>query len=112
MASGARVDAADQWRVGEDKRLIFTVYDDQGVKLNPDGWTATYRIFARRARPGDAPLASITGLVGAGGVITVDVPAASTADLMAGTYEHVLRRVDEGNKAVLAYDSIELGAAP
>lgn len=111
MSEGARVDPADNWLVGEDKELIFTVRNPAGVVVDATGWTCRYAMFRSQAVVGDLALLTVN-VVGAGGVITVAVPAAATAGLRGGTYEHVLRRLDPGAAAVLAYDSVTLGEAP
>lgn len=111
MSAGARVDPEDNWLVGEDKELIFTVYDEQDLLVNPDGWACRYQLFPARAVAGTAPLLTVD-VVGFGGLVTVPIPGTVTALLRGGTYEHVLRRTDAGAAAVLAYDSVALGEAP
>lgn len=112
MSVGARIDPADGWLVGEDKQLVFRVVTDNGAAVDCTGWTATWSLFAARAKPGATPIVTVTGIIGAADQFVVGVPAAATAGLTAGTYEHTLRRTDPGSLAYLAYDSVALGAAP
>ena len=111
MTAGARIDADDLWFCGEDKALRFVVRDDTGAQLNATGWHARWQLFPRRARAGATALIT-RDVVGEGGVIVVKVPAEMTAVLPGGTYEHVLRRTDGEAFAVLAHDTVELGAVP
>lgn len=110
MTAGARVDLDDGWRVGEDKQLVFTITDDQGIALDPTGWACTYRLWPARAPHGATPLVVIE-VVGFAAKITVNVPATATAVLQPGTYEHSLWRTDVGLVSCLAADTVELGGS-
>lgn len=113
MAEQADIAAADNWFLGEDKVLEFTVVDSAGAAVNITGWALEWIL---RSGAGERALltktvgsgVTITG--GAGGVCQVAIADTDTDDLAAGRYWHALRRTDAGNEAVLSYGQVVLRA--
>ena len=111
MAVETRIDADADWFVGEDRvlRFVFTDGDTDGI----ESWPMVFELFARRAKPGDVPLLSVpvVGIAAVGlepAFATCQVSGDATALLGAGVFQFVLRRTDEGNRAVLSYGPAEL----
>ena len=118
MAIESRVNADDDWFVGEDREWQFRFVEGDTSDV-PD-WTMELAFYPRRARDNDAALLTVTatgvtggftqnGPVDAAAVCTVT--AANTFTLGAGYFQFVLRRVDPGRRSVLAFGSAELRSA-
>jgi hypothetical protein len=109
MSIEQNFDVSDDWHIGEDKVLQFTVRDKLGVVVNITGWTITW---ALRADPEPSSPVLITksvgtGIVitnGAGGIFEVTV-AAGDYTLVTGPdkYYHSGRRTGAGSVAQLVY---------
>lgn len=113
MATQADIAAADNWFLGEDKVLSFTVVDVAGAAVNITGWAIEWVL---RERQGDRALiekavgSGVTISDGPGGVCQVAVTDTDTDTLAGGRYWHALRRTDAGNEAVLSYGQVVLRA--
>lgn len=113
MAEESRIDADDEWFVGEDRTIRFTVSGDtDGI----ENWNITFELFTRRAKPGDAPL-MVVDAVGVAATPTtlptalVVVDGDETTAIGSGLYQYVLSRTDPGARAVLAFGPAELRTA-
>lgn len=92
----------DDWFVGEDKDIEYTVYQDNEVDLQDiTGWTIQFRmatsisgvsVLTRNAVL-DSP---------AGGICIVQTAAADTNSLAPRKYFYTLSRIDSGFNAVIA----------
>jgi hypothetical protein len=111
VAVETRIDADDEWFVGEDRvlRFRFVEGDTTGIA----GWPMEFALFARRAKPSDPPLLTAP----AAGVDATDVTPAlaqviidgdTTALLDPGVYGFALRRTDVGARSILSFGPCEL----
>ena len=118
MAVESRIDADDEWFVGEDRvwRFRFVSGDVEDI----DEWTMQLAFYARRARDTDPPLVVVPAVgiaaTASSGVVTpayavATVSAAETMTLRAGIFQFVLRRTDVGKRAGLSYGPAELRSA-
>lgn len=115
MAVESRIDADEEWFVGEDRvlRWSFTEGDTAGIA----GWPMTFELYARRAKDGDAALATATptGVEAVAGVsparAVVQIDGDATLALGPGLFKYVLRRTDTGARHVLAFGPVELLSA-
>lgn len=115
MAVESRIDADENWFVGEDKTLRFTFIegDTDGI----DTWPMALELHGRRAKAGDPPAWATSDVSGipatddapAQALVTVNGDA--TQALGPGTVQFVLRRTDSGARAVLSYGSGTLRSA-
>lgn len=118
MAVESRINADDEWFVGEDRewRFRFVAGDVDDVAE----WTMQLAFYSRRARDTDPPLvvvpasgvpaSAVNGVVTPAYAVAV-VSAAETMTLRAGIFQFVLRRTDVGKRAVLSYGPAELRSA-
>ena len=99
----------DRWFVGEHKILRWTVRDKRRGIVPVGGWTVTVAIYRRRQAE---PLATLNAVVveALGGVVAVDVPAATTTSLGVGSYRLVVARTDPGAEQVIATEDFNLNA--
>lgn len=114
MAVESRIDADDEWFVGEDRVLNFTMV--KGDVAGITGWTIVFELFERRAKQTDLPVRSFAAVghdatAQAPARVTVLVDATQTASLPAGIYQYVLRRTDEGARAILGFGPADLRSA-
>lgn len=111
MAEQSRIDADDEWFVGEDRVIRFTF--TRGDVSDITEWNMVLELFARRAADDAVPLVSVpaTGFSSDPAVAVAVVPAADSIALGPGVYQFVLRRRDEGSAAVLSYGPAELRSA-
>lgn len=114
MAVESRIDADDEWFVGEDRlfRFKFISGDTTGIAA----WPMTLSFYSKRAAEGDTPLASVEfvgepGALGEPAYAVARVPAEITETLGAGIFKYVLRRTDVEARAVLAFGPAELRSA-
>lgn len=106
-----RIDAADDWFVGEDRdlRFIFADGDVEGI----EDWTMVFAVYSRRAAAADLALVSINaaGVAAADGVAAyaaVHVTAAQSTTIGAGNFQYVLSRTDVGHNTVLSLGPAQL----
>lgn len=114
MAVEIRIDATDEWFVGEDRvlRFRFTSGETAGI----DGWGMELALYGRRAADTDAPLLTVpvSGFpetVGEPAYAVAQINGDQTALLGAGIYQLVLRRTDAGERSVLSFGPAELRSA-
>lgn len=115
MATKSDITADDDFFIGEDKSLVFTVTDAAGDALNISGWSLSWMVKRRRAdADGSALIVKTTdddiALTTPGdGVCTVLVADTDTDAMLPGTlYYHELKRTDAGFETVLAYGELTL----
>ncbi len=114
-----------QFFVGEDKRLVFTIYEsDKVTPKNVSGWAISWML--KRSVNDTDGAAKITKTVAGGGVtitgvfnvvpatntqrVNVQIEDTDTHLLPAGLYAHELKRTDAGVEVVLAYGQFQLPA--
>lgn len=107
MAVESRINADDEWFVGEDRVLRFTFKD---AAPGIEGWMIAFELYERRAVPADAPVMTVSASAAAGPppVATVNVDGDLTLAVGPGIYQFVLRRIDDGSRTILAYGPAEL----
>ena len=107
MSIDAPIATADNWFIGEDRTLEFTVVDSAGTAQNITGWALEWVL---RDAPGNAT-ALLTKTVGDGITITdgaagrcdVAIADTDTESLSPNLLFHTLRRTDDGLETVLAF---------
>ena len=107
MSQRSDITNADQFYVGEDRFILFTVYDsnDENTRQVVDIslWTFQFRL---RKRGGSTNLISkslgsgIAITNGPQGLVTVTLDAADTSSFLDGTYEYTLWATDNNSKTV------------
>lgn len=102
----------DQYFTGEDKSLVFTIYQSDGTTpQNITGWALSWMVKSVASDPDvDALITKTTAAGGivlttpVSGVCTVTVTDADIAALIAGQgYAHELKRTDSSAETVLSY---------
>ena len=116
MAIKTNIVLADEWHVGEDKVLTFTVRDANGAVVNITGWTLR---FTMRITPTFLLVkTTASGIVitdGPNGVCTVSVESEDYTNAAGETveantkYDITLQRVDSTDDAMLSYGTARLG---
>jgi hypothetical protein len=107
MSTLSNITASDGWFIGEDKSLVFTIYDANGAAQDITGWTISWKLSATLS--GAATLTKTASLTTpASGICTVAVAAGDTSGMTPGTYYYTLRRTNSGSAAELAYGFAEL----
>lgn len=113
MAVESRIDADDEWFVGEDRVIRFTVSGDtDGI----ENWIMVFELFPRRAAVGDPPLMTVEA-VGIAATPTSPPLAVCTVDgdettgVGPGLFQYVLSRTDVGARAVLGFGPAEIRSA-
>jgi len=94
------ITAADEWYVGEDKTLTFTIKDSAGTVVNITGFTFEYVLRTGRSHP-TKKLSKTTGsgitiTDAPNGVLVVAVARADTTGFHAGRYYQGLARTNSG----------------
>lgn len=111
------ITAANEWYVGEDKQLSFTVRDEADNPVNISGWTMEYILRIAPSHPekklSKTTTAGITldpDQTGAGkGKLYIDIDAGDTDHLRAGTYAHGLVRTNAGVNDIVIDGTAYLG---
>jgi hypothetical protein len=121
MARQQNINAAAQYFTGEDKALVFTIYQsDEVTAQNITGWTLSWMVKAARTDEDSAALLTKTTASGItlttplSGICTVTITDddLNDSDLEAGTtYHHELKRTNDGFETVLAYGTFLLNQA-
>jgi hypothetical protein len=112
VAVESRIDADDEWFVGEDRVLNFAMV--KGDLTGFAGWSVVLELYPRRAVEGDAPVATWPGVPQPQTTppsVSVLIPSATTATIPPGVYQYVLRRTDTGARAILAFGPADLRSA-
>jgi hypothetical protein len=117
VAVESRIDADEEWFVGEDRVLRF-VFDAGSDTSTIGDWSIVFELFGRRAGALAAPLLSVaaTGVAGvsdpaAPAYAEATVPGEETAVLGPGIFRFVLRRTDVGFSQVLSFGVAQLRSA-
>lgn len=108
----------DDWFTGEDKSLVFTIYQsNETTAQDITGWALSYRLKRSPAdADGDAVLTKTTGsgialTTPLSGICTVTIEDTDTDSLDPRTYFHELKRTNAGNETVLTTGSVLLQQA-
>lgn len=120
MAIESRIDAEDDWFVGEDRVLRFNFVD--GDTAGIDTWTLEFALYARRSTDASSPLLTVVANGHAAVAASDETPAvpayalvsiaaAQSTALGPGHYQYVLRRTDTGHRSVLSFGPAELRSA-
>lgn len=114
MAVESRIDADDEWFVGEDRVLQFRFVGGDTVGI--ETWAMEFALYPRRGATEGAPLftqpaVGLAAQVGEPAFAVVAVSGEQTQSVGAGVYQYVLRRSDEGLRQVLAYGPADLQSA-
>ena len=115
MSVDAPIADTENWFIGEDRSLDFTVVDGDDVAVNITDYALEWVV---RETPGGAT-ASITkttsdGITitdGPGGVCRVAIADGDTLSLAPGRYFHTLRRTDADLETVLSFGQAVLQQA-
>jgi hypothetical protein len=120
MAVRSDITDDDLWFVGEDKQLSFELLDSSGNPVDASSMTLSW-IVRRRAKDTGTPLISKTSGAGISVNGTFDAVRAlntqrvlvavadtDTDALPSDTYQHALKRTDDGSEAVLCYGDLRL----
>lgn len=115
MAIEANITPDDGWFLGEDKNLVFTIYQADGVTpQNITGWALSYMLKRRVTDLDPAAVLTRTTALGAItlttpllGICTVSIPDDVSDPLVAQLYHHELKRTDAGSEGVLTYGTAE-----
>ena len=117
MAVESRIDADEEWFVGEDRVLRF-VFDAGSDTSTIGDWSIVFELFGRRAGALAAPLLSVaaTGVAAvadpaAPSYAEATVPGEETAVLGPGIFRFVLRRTDAGFSQVLSFGVAQIRSA-
>jgi hypothetical protein len=113
MAYEDAIGQSDQWHIGEDKSLVFTVYQSNGTTAQDiTGWAlewvlktsydATTTVLSKTTVSGIALTTPLSG------ICTVSIADTDTDALQPKTYVHVLKRTDDGSESILTYGSAYL----
>lgn len=118
MAIRDDITTEDDFYTGEDKSLVFTIYETDGTTAQDiTGWTLAY--MWKRA-PSDADSAAVlTKTTSAGialttpgsGICTVTIDDTDTDSLLPQTYHHELKRTTAGSETVLTTGTVLLQRA-
>ena len=107
MSKDSPIKQSDNWFIGEDRTLRFSVADSAGLAQNISGWTLEWvlreRPWGTQALVTKTTSAGITITNAAGGVCEVAVADDDTINLAPGAYFHTLRRTNAGAETVLAF---------
>ena len=116
MAIEDHISESDNWFIGEDKSLIFTVYQADGITpQNITGWALEWDL---RKTDADAT-AVLTKTTASGialttptsGVCTVTIADTDTDTLDPGTYRHALKRTTADSETILTYGNATIKQA-
>lgn len=115
MALKQHISADAHLFIGEDKSLVFTIYQSDGrTAQDITGWTLSWMVKADLADvDGSAVLTKTTSsgialTTPASGICTVTIADTDTDSLTAGRYYHELKRTTAGSETVLAYGDCHL----
>ncbi len=110
----------DSYFTGEDKSLVFTIYQANGTTAqNITGWALSWMVKRNATDADGAALVTKTTAGGgvvlttpASGICTVTVEDSDIATIVGGNaYAHELKRTDAGAETVLSYGSFVLTQA-
>ena len=105
----ANIDEDDDWFIGEDKSLPFTIYQSDKRTIQAiTGWTLSWMLKRSLADADVDALLTKTTTSGislttpASGLCTVTIADTDTDSIEPGRYYHELKRMDDGNETVLS----------
>ena len=119
MALEQHISVDGDFFTGEDKSLIFTVYQaDETTAQDISGWSLSW-LLKRHRHDADVDALITKTTTGGGialttpltGICTVTVADTDTDSIPAGTYRHELKRTGAGVETILAYGSCVLRQA-
>lgn len=113
MPVESRIDADDDWFVGESKVLRFTVTVPAGTTDFTD-WSVRWRLYDRKnvlvmeklSSANEVVLSEVTADSVTTRYAAVQVAADDYDAVSAGTYQHSLWRIDPGSEAVLSFGPV------
>jgi hypothetical protein len=113
MAYEDPIERTDEYHIGEDKSLIFTIYQSNGTTAQDiTGWSLEW-VLKADYDTSTALLTKTTGGSGialttpVSGICTVTVDDTDTDSILPGrSYVHVLKRTDSGNESILTYGTV------
>lgn len=115
MAIESPVTSDDHVFIGEDKSIVFTIYQSDGDTLQDiTGWSLSWMLKASLADADVSALLTKTNASGitlttpTSGVCTVSIADTDTDGIAAGRYVHELKRTDSASETVLAYGAFVL----
>lgn len=115
MAIERNITADDDWFKGEDKQLVYTIYQSDGTTAQDvTGWSLSWRLKRRKTDADAATLLTKTTSSGialttpASGIVTVSIADTDTDGISAGIAYHELKRTDAGAETVLTFGSAYL----
>lgn len=115
MAVERNITSDDDFFLGEDKTLTFTIYQSDGVTPQDiTGWALSWMLKQKGTDDDDDALVTKTTASGitlttpASGVCTVSIADTDTEDLRSNTYRHELKRTDAGLETVLCHGACQL----
>lgn len=115
MAVERNITADDEWFTGEDKSLVFTIYQSDGTTPQDiTSWSLSWMLKRRKSDLDAAALLTKTTASGialttpADGIATVSIADTDTDAVSPGTGYHELKRTDSGVETVLTYGSAYL----
>jgi hypothetical protein len=119
MSIERNITADDDFFLGEDKSLVVTVYQSDGITLqNVTGWAISFMV-KKSATDADAN-AKVTKTTAGGGIvltaplsglITITLTDTDTASLPADSYRYEVKRTDDGSETVLTFGRLTLRQA-
>ncbi len=108
----------DDWWTGEDKSLVYTIYQsDETTPQDITGWTLSYTWKKHLSDPDASAVLTKTTSAGIvlttplSGICTVTIADTDTDALTARTYVHELKRTDAGSETVLTTGTVVLQQA-
>jgi hypothetical protein len=118
MAVESNIAESDDFFIGEDKSLTWTIYQSDGTTAQDvTGWALSWTV---KRREGDLDASAVltkttsSGIeltTPASGIVTVTVADTDTDSLHPQTYYHELKRTDAGFETVLTYGRMVLRRA-
>jgi hypothetical protein len=118
VATQDNITGGDEWFTGEDKSLVFTVYQSDGSTAQDiTGWSLSWMLKRHPAEADNAALITKTTSSGIAlttplsGVCTVSIEDTDTDGLEPGTYRHELKRTGGGVETILSYGTAVLRQA-
>lgn len=114
MAVESRIDADDEWFVGEDRVLRFTFVEGDLTDLAE--WAMSFTLYPRRAKLDadpllTAPAVGYAAVPGAPAHARVSIDGTASAALEPGIYQFVLARADVGARQILSFGPAEIRRA-
>lgn len=111
MSKDSPIRQSDNWFIGEDRDLRYTVLDASAVAVNISGWTLEW-VLREKPWGATALITKTPALTTPGsGICTVSIADDDTINLQPGIYYYTLRRTNAGAETVLAFGDAVLQQA-